>query len=315
MKKLAILLVFLLATISIHAQSIEGLWNTGKENTLISIKKKNNTYEGTIHSSDNSKAEAGKTLVKDVVKNGNIYKGKLYVVDKGEWYNAEFEPKNEKLAITVSNGLGKKEIEWKKAEELPENSQEIKMSVENTFSEEEIKEAEENLDLEEVAEIFGQSNDLEDFEKRLNDPAKKISNLDLNSDGEVDYLKVVEKVEGDKRTIYVQAAVNENTNKTVASIVVVKDKNNEVNVKVVGDEAMYGSNYVIVPAYRRVPVIVSWFWGPRYSVWLSPYRFGYYPPYFRPRGVVVRPRPVVGKTTVIRASPRPVRRRTVIIRN
>ncbi len=187
-------------------------------------------------------------------------------------------------------------------------SQEIKMSEENTLSEKEIIEAEENLDLEVVAEIFGESSDLEDFEKRLNNPESEISNLDLNGDGEVDYLRVMEKEEGDKRTIYVQAAVSEATYKNVASLVVVKDKNNEVNVKVVGDEAIYGQNYVIVPVYSRVPPVVTWFWGPSYRIWVSPYRFGYYPRYFRPRVVVT---PYVRTTTRRKAR---VRTRTAVRR-
>lgn len=315
MKNLSVLFVLIFTSISLNAQSIEGLWNTGKENTVVKIEKVNNTYDGTIYASDNFNAKIGNILVKDILKSGDSYKGKIYVIDRGEWYNAEFKPKKEQLVITVSSGFGKKVIEWDKAGDLPEILPEIRMSDVNTFSEEEIKEAEENLDLEVVAEIFGESSDLEDFERRLNDPASKISNLDLNENGEVDYLQVVEKVEGDKRTVYVQAAVNNDTNKTVASIVVIKDSNNEVNVEVIGDEAFYGNNYVIIPAYRRVPSIVTWFWGPRYNVWVSPYRFGYYPPYFRLRTVVVRPRPVVGNTTVIRTSPRPVRKRTVIIRN
>lgn len=314
MKKIAALFVLLFVAISMNAQSIEGLWNTGKENTIINIKKVNRNYEGIIHDSDNPNAQIGKVLIKDIVKSGDSYTGKIYVIDKREWYNAEFEPKNEKLGITVSSGFGKKKIEWKKASDLPETLQEIKLSGENKLSEEEIKESEENLNLEDVAKIFGESSDLEDFEKRLNDPESKISNLDLNEDGEVDYLKVVEKVEGDTHTVYVQAAVSENINKTVASIVVVKDSNNEVNMKLVGDEVLYGSNYIIVPAYRRVPLVVTWFWGTRYRIWVSPYRFGYYPPYFRPRAVVIRPRHV-GKTTVIRTSARPVKKRTVIIRN
>lgn len=314
MKKISAFFVLLFGAISLNAQSIEGYWNTGKENTIISIKKVNSDYEGTIHSSDNPKAQIGKVLVKDLVKSGDTYIGKIYVIDKMEWYNAEFEPKNEKLDITVSSVLGKKKIEWKKAGDLPETSPEIKLSGENKLSEEEIETSEENLNLEDVAKIFGESSDLEDFEKRLNDTASKISNLDLNKDGEVDYLKVVEKVDGDTHTVYVQAAVSENTNKTVASIVVVKDSNNEVNMKVFGDETLYGSNYVIVPTYRRVPPVVTWFWGLGYRVWVSPYRFGYYPPYFRPRAVIIRTRPA-GKTTVIRTGPRPGRKRTVIIRN
>lgn len=52
-----------------------------------------------------------------------------------------------------------------------------------------------NLDLEAGASIFGESKDLEDFEKRLNDPKTQISNLDLNNDGEVDYLRIMETSE------------------------------------------------------------------------------------------------------------------------
>ena len=51
----------------------------------------------------------------------------------------------------------------------------------------------ENLDLEAVASVFGESKDLEEFEKKLNDPKTQISNLDLNEDGEVDYLRVLEE--------------------------------------------------------------------------------------------------------------------------
>jgi hypothetical protein len=192
-------------------------------------------------------------------------------------------------------------------------SQEIKMSPENSFSEDEIAEAKKNLDLTVVAEIFGESSDLEDFEKRLNDPNSKISNLDLNGDGEVDYLKVVEKVEGNKRTVYVQAATKKDSFKNVAALVVVKDSNNQVNVKVIGDEALYGNNYVIIPAYRKVPLVVSWFWGPNYRVWVSSYRFGYYPSYYRPRVAVASPKPVAYKRTVIHTGP--TTRKTVIIRN
>ena len=39
-----------------------------------------------------------------------------------------------------------------------------------------------NLDLRAVASIFGDSRNLQDFERRLNDPKIQISNLDLNND-------------------------------------------------------------------------------------------------------------------------------------
>ena len=49
-----------------------------------------------------------------------------------------------------------------------------------------------NLDLRAVASIFAESRDLSDFEMRLNDARYQISNLDLNNDGWIDYLRVVE---------------------------------------------------------------------------------------------------------------------------
>jgi cystathionine beta-lyase family protein involved in aluminum resistance len=52
-----------------------------------------------------------------------------------------------------------------------------------------------NLDLRAVASMFGESANLQDFERRLNDPKYQISNLDLNGDNEVDYLRVIESVE------------------------------------------------------------------------------------------------------------------------
>ena len=45
-----------------------------------------------------------------------------------------------------------------------------------------------NLDLRAVATIFGDASNLEDFERRLNDPKTQISNLDLNNDNYVDCL-------------------------------------------------------------------------------------------------------------------------------
>ena len=52
-----------------------------------------------------------------------------------------------------------------------------------------------NLDLKAVATVFGESANLEEFEKKLNDYDTQISNLDLNNDGQVDYLRVIEKNE------------------------------------------------------------------------------------------------------------------------
>ncbi len=140
----------------------------------------------------------------------------------------------------------------------------------------------ENLDLEAVASLFGEAEDLEDFEKKLNDPKTQISNLDLNEDGEVDYLRVVEASEKETHVVFVQAVIGEDEYQDVATIDVEKDDKGETQVQVVGDVHMYGPDYVITPVYVAPPVIFVWFWGPLYSPWRSPFYWGYYPPYYRP---------------------------------
>ena len=137
-----------------------------------------------------------------------------------------------------------------------------------------------NLDLRAVASIFGDSRDLEDFENRLNDPKNQISNLDLNSDNQVDYLRVVESVEGRTHIIVVQSVLGRDVFQDVATLEVEKDSNNQVQVQVVGDVYMYGSNYIYEPVYVQTPVIYSYFWVPNYRPYCSTWYWGFYPTHF-----------------------------------
>ena len=139
-----------------------------------------------------------------------------------------------------------------------------------------------NLDLEAVASVFGESKDLEDFEKRLNDPKTQLSNLDLNADGEVDYLRVLETSKNKTHVVTIQAVTGKNEYQDVAVIDVDKDSGDEAQVQVVGDVFMYGPNYIVTTVYVRPPVIWVWFWGSLYRPWRSPYYWGNYPRYYKP---------------------------------
>jgi hypothetical protein len=140
----------------------------------------------------------------------------------------------------------------------------------------------EDLNLKTVATIFGQAKDLEQFEAMLNNPDSAFSNLDLNADGEVDYLRVVETADGDKHLVVIQAVLAQDIYQDVASIYVEKDKNSKaVTVQVIGDEYIYGTNYVIEPVYIYRPVIYDWFWGASWVCWHSPYYWGYWPTWWR----------------------------------
>ena len=135
----------------------------------------------------------------------------------------------------------------------------------------------EGLDLKVVAKLFADAKNLEEFEKMLNNPDSAFCNLDLNGDGQVDYLRVVEMGEGNKRLIVLQAVLAKDIFQDVASIYVEKDEKNEVSVQVVGDEYVYGANYVIEPVYIYRPLIYDWFWSDAWYAWHSPWYWGYYP--------------------------------------
>lgn len=137
-----------------------------------------------------------------------------------------------------------------------------------------------NLDLRAVASLFGEARNLEDFESRLNDPNTQISNLDLNNDNRVDYLRVIETVEGYTHLIVIQSVLGLDTFQDVATIEVERDRHNNVTVQVVGDVYMYGANYIYEPVYVAPPVIYASFWVNHYRPYCSTWYWGYYPSYY-----------------------------------
>ena len=138
-----------------------------------------------------------------------------------------------------------------------------------------------NLDLNAVATVFGESKDLEEFEQKINDEKTHISNLDLNGDGIIDYLRVVESTVENVHVVLLQAVLAKDIYQDVASIYVEKDEANNVTVQVVGDEYVYGVNYVVEPVYLYTPVIYDYFWAPYHVCYVSPFYWGYYPTWWR----------------------------------
>lgn len=137
-----------------------------------------------------------------------------------------------------------------------------------------------NLDLRAIATVFGDASNLEDFENRINDPKAQISNLDLNNDNYVDYLRVIESVEGNAHLVVVQAVLDKDIYQDVATIEVQRDRNNKVQVQVVGDVYMYGENYIYEPVYVHTPVIYTTFWATNYRPYYSSWYWNYYPSYY-----------------------------------
>ena len=164
-----------------------------------------------------------------------------------------------------------------------------------------------NLDLYAVLTLFQKSKTIEAFEKSLNDEKTGINNLDLNLDKKVDFIKVTTKKDGDAFSFILQVDVTKTETQDVAIILVSKDKKDKVSIQAVGDEDLYGKDYVIepkgnssvtanpgytgenpvtvnVPATTTVVVqsapIVQYVYSPAYVPYYPPYYYGYYPPWF-----------------------------------
>ncbi len=137
-----------------------------------------------------------------------------------------------------------------------------------------------NLDLRVVASIFGDSKNLQDFERQLNDPKLQISNLDLNNDNQVDYLRVIESVENRTHVIIIQSVLDRDLYQDVATIEVEKDRYNEVHIQVVGNTYIYGHNYIYEPIYYYTPFIYASFWISNYRPYYSSWYWNYYPRYY-----------------------------------
>lgn len=139
-----------------------------------------------------------------------------------------------------------------------------------------------DLDLKAVASLFGKSESLEDFENKLNDPDIGISNLDLNKDGHVDYLRVVEVVKNETHLITIQAVLGKDLFQDIATIVLKQNNDKEITAQIVGNDKIYGDDYIIQPVYPFIPIFSRLFGGPLYRPWRSPFFWGHYPQNYRP---------------------------------
>lgn len=163
-----------------------------------------------------------------------------------------------------------------------------------------------HFSLEGAIELFKKAESPEEFEKLLNKEASQVNNLDLNEDGEIDYIRVVDNMEKDAHAIVLQVAVSEKESQDIAVIEIEKQGNENAILQIVGDEDIYGEQIIVEPFEEEqvksgkdkgpsprlgpVRIVVNvWFWPgvrfmyrPGYTVWISPYRWHYYPTWWKP---------------------------------
>jgi hypothetical protein len=139
------------------------------------------------------------------------------------------------------------------------------------------------LDLMAVSELFKDTPDLEAFEQAINDPDNGINNLDLDANGEVDFIRVVSEVVGQTHVIILQAALGVDEFQDVATIEV-EPSDDQYKLHIHGHEVIYGPDYYVVPAHVHVATwpIIGWLYRPAYRPYRSVYYYGYYPRWWRP---------------------------------
>lgn len=145
-------------------------------------------------------------------------------------------------------------------------------------------EAAEGLDLQAVAELFKDAKDLDEFEKTLNDPEIGVNNLDLDDNGEVDFIRVMEEASEDAHVIVLQVPLGDNEFQDVATIEVEKNGEDDYTMQVRGNEVIYGPDYYIAPVQVHIYVwpIIPWIFRPVYHPYRSVFYFGFYPRWWRP---------------------------------
>ncbi|MFC3194033.1 hypothetical protein ACFODZ_07250 [Marinicella sediminis] len=139
------------------------------------------------------------------------------------------------------------------------------------------------LDLMAVSEVFKDTPNLEVFEQTINDPDTGINNLDLDANGEVDFIRVVEEVVGDSHVIILQAALGADEFQDVATIQV-EPSADQYTLQIHGHEVIYGPDYFVVPQHVHVHTwpIIAWIYRPIYRPYRSVFRYGVYPRWWRP---------------------------------
>lgn len=141
------------------------------------------------------------------------------------------------------------------------------------------------LDLRAVAAAYAESRSVREFEQILNSGKYMINNLDLNRDGWVDYLRVIETRNGYYHALLIQACLAPSVFQDIATLVAER-RSNALYVEVIGDRYLYGYNYVVRPVFVNRPPLWSVYASASYQPWVSPYYYGAFPSYY------TKPKPI-----------------------
>ena len=173
-----------------------------------------------------------------------------------------------------------------------------------------------NFSLQGALQMFQKAGSPEEFEKLINSQDNSVNNLDLNADGETDYVRVIDKMDKDVHALILQVPVSETESQDIAVIEMEKTGDTTAVLQIIGDEDIYGEEVIVEPEgegeedafidnnYNRslsgpnaefysiepTRIVVNvWSWpsvrflyAPVYRPWISPWRWRHYPVWWKP---------------------------------
>ena len=137
----------------------------------------------------------------------------------------------------------------------------------------------ENLDLQALGELVKQSNNPQEIEEKLN-MDNSINNLDLDGDGNRDYLKVTEFGEGNDRGYSITDVQSDGEPEVATVNVNIQNQTMQLN----GNPNYYGNmNNSYQSSFTNTDfLLLAWMMQPHYTYYRSPYHYGYYGYHYRP---------------------------------
>ena len=166
-----------------------------------------------------------------------------------------------------------------------------------------------NFSLQGALHLFQNAASPEDFEKQLNTESNHVNNLDLDGNGDIDYIRVIDKSDHDSHAFILQVPVSESESQDIAVIELEKTGATTAILQIIGDEDIYGEQVIVEPEEGNdkpdkgnkggnsgltsdasyLIVVNVWLWpsvqyvyAPLYRPWVSPWYWHYYPTWWRP---------------------------------
>ena len=146
--------------------------------------------------------------------------------------------------------------------------------------------ADKGLDLKAVGKLLEGVKDGEDFERKLNAPGSGVNNLDLNEDGQVDYINVTEFGEGSIKGFALSTKPDGKEVQELATIKIEKQGEDQAKVEVKGNESIYGDRHYYHSSWGGGGffngILMGYLFSSFHRPWSSPWGYGNYPSYHRP---------------------------------